>query len=370
MQGVILVGGEGTRLRPLTRRTPKAMVPILGRPFLEHMLDYLRGQSVDEVMLALGHQPDAIQRYFRDGSRWRIRLTMQVEAEPLGSGGAIAQFRERLREPFFAFNGDILTNVQLAPLIARHQQYDAAVSIFFIEVDDPSMFGVAQLDGEDRVLQFVEKPPPGTAPSHWANAGVWLFEPWVLERVPAGRRSMVETELFPQLIAGGERVQAFCERCFWVDIGTPGRYLEAQLRLLAEPALRVLPLRPWPALAALCAHDDPAALTPPKVAPDAELAGPVLLGSGVQIGAGARLIGPLAIGDGSSIGPGATIERSVLWNSCTIDAEARITGSVLADGCNVGAGARLDAAVAGQAALIGPGVRLNDRSVEPEEVVM
>lgn len=373
MRGVILVGGEGTRLRPLTWRRPKAMAPILGRPFLEQMLVFLRGQGVDEVMLALGHQPDAIRRYFGNGSRWGVRLSMTVEPQPLGSGGAIRQFRERLPEPFFAFNGDILTNVQLAPLIARHRETQAAVSIFFIAVDDPSMFGVARLDGDGRVREFVEKPPAGTAPSNWANAGVWLFQPEVLARVPEGRRSMVETELFPQLIAVGERVQAFCEQCFWVDIGTPARYLDAQLRLLAEPALRVLPLQPWPGLsrvAALSSADDPAAVTPPTVAPGAEIAGPVLLGSGVQVAAGARLVGPLAIGDGSRIEAGAVLERSVLWERCSVGAATRVTGTVLADGCQIGAGAELDGVVAGQAASVAAGLRLGARTIEPDEMVM
>ncbi len=373
MRGVILVGGEGTRLRPLTWRRPKAMAPILGRPFLEHMLVFLRGQGVDEIMLALGHQPDAIQRYFGDGGRWGVRLSMAVEPQPLGSGGAIRQFHERLTEPFFAFNGDILTNVQLAPMIARHRETAAAVSIFFIAVDDPSMFGVARLDGEERVLEFVEKPPAGTAPSNWANAGVWLFQPDVLARVPEGRRSMVETELFPELIAAGERVQAFCESCFWVDIGTPARYLEAQLRLLAEPALRVLPLRPWPALPgfeALSAADEPAAEPPPAIAPGVQMHGPVLLGSGVQVAAGARLVGPLALGDGCRIEAGAVLERSVLWERCTVGAAAHVAGSVLADGGRIGPGAELDGVVAGQAASVAAGMRLSGRTIEPDERVI
>jgi mannose-1-phosphate guanylyltransferase len=373
VRGVILVGGEGTRLRPLTWRRPKAMAPILGRPFLEHMLVFLRGQGVDEILLALGHQPDAIQRYFGDGGRWGVRLSMAVEPQPLGSGGAIRQFRERLTEPFFAFNGDILTNVPLAPMVARHRETAAAVSIFFIAVDDPSMFGVARLDGDERVLEFVEKPPAGSAPSNWANAGVWLFQPEVLARVPEGRRSMVETELFPELIAAGERVQAFCRQCFWVDIGTPVRYLDAQLRLLAEPELRVLPLRSWPGLsdpAALSSADDPLTVPPPTIAPGVELRGPVLLGSGVQVAAGARLLGPLAIGDGCQIKASARLERAVLWENCTIGAAARISGSVLADGCRIGPGAELDGVVVGQAASVAAGVRLVGRAIAPDEAVM
>lgn len=365
MQGIILVGGEGTRLRPLTYRTPKAMVPILGRPFLEHMLVYLRAQGVTEIALALGHQPDSIRAYFGDGSRWGVRLTMAVEAEPLGSAGAIKQFEAGLREPFFAFNGDILTNADLGAMRALHARTRAAVSIFFIEVEDPSAFGVARLDAEDRILAYVEKPPAGTAPSRWANAGVWLFEPDVLARIPAGRRSMVETELFPELIAAGERVQAFCDRRFWVDIGTPERYRDVQLRLLEEPALRILPLRQWPGAPYLCAEDDPASSMPPTIAARATISGPVLLGAGVTIEAGARIAGPAAIGSGCHIGANARVARAVLWDRCAIGADARVEESVLATGTAVASGATASGVFAGHEVTVPAGAAVRDARIGP-----
>src|SRR5579864_8563779 len=136
MQGIILVGGEGTRLRPLTAGTPKAMAPILGRPFLEHMLVYLRRHGITDILLALGHLPDPILRYFGDGSRWGVRLRAVVEPEPLGSGGAIKQFQPELRDPFFAFNGDVLTNFDLGAMLRGHRQAGAAVSIALMEVED------------------------------------------------------------------------------------------------------------------------------------------------------------------------------------------------------------------------------------------
>src|SRR5579871_3149419 len=238
LQGIILVGGEGTRLRPLTYRTPKAIVPILGRPFLEHMLVYLRGHGVTAVSLALGHLADPIRAYFGDGSRWGIDLRMVVEAEPLGSAGAIKQFQPELVRPFFAFNGDILTNIDLTAMQQQHERRNAAVSIALMEVEDPSGFGVVELDDDQRVRRFVEKPPRELAPSRWANAGIWLFEPRTLDRIPARRRSMVETELFPELIAANERVQGYCQRAFWVDIGTPERYLSVQLQMLEDASLR------------------------------------------------------------------------------------------------------------------------------------
>src|SRR6185437_9836039 len=329
MEAVILVGGEGTRLRPLTFATPKAMAPILNRPFLEHMLVYARGHGISSVRLALGHQPDAIRAYFGDGGRCGVALSATVEEQPLGSGGAIKQFEAQLSEPFFAFNGDILTNIDLGAMAEHHSRSNADVSIALIEVEDPSGFGVVRLGDDERIEAFVEKPPRGEAPSRWANAGVWLFQPEVLAAIPAGRRSMVETELFPQLIAAGRRVQGFCTRAFWVDIGTPQRYLDAQLRLLHEPALRVLPLRMLAGGAGgatlLSAEEDDA--VPPRIDPIAELSGPIVLGAGVAVG--------------------ATLAGSVLWEGARVEAGAEVHGSVLANGASAGAGARLDGAVLG-----------------------
>jgi len=215
------------------------------------------------------------------------------------------------------------------------------------------------------VLAFVEKPAPGTAPSRWANAGVWLFQPEVLARVPAGQRSMVETALFPELIAAGERVQAFCDRRFWVDIGTPERYRDVQLQLLDEPALRILPLSQWPGGPYLCAEDDPARAVAPRVADGATISGPVLLGAGVTIDAGARIEGPVAIGAGSRIGAHARLARTVLWDRCAIGADAQVSESVLASGVVVGDGAALSAVFAGHEARFPAGADVRNERVAP-----
>jgi mannose-1-phosphate guanylyltransferase len=367
VHGIILVGGEGTRLRPLTFTTPKAMVPILGRPFLEHMLVYLRRYGVDTVMLALGHQPAPILDYFGDGSALGISLTMEVEPQPLGSGGAIKQFEHDLREPFFAFNGDILTNMDLAAMQRGHRQSGAALSIGLIEVDEPSGFGIADLRPDGRIVRFVEKPPAAEAPSRWANAGVWLFQPEVLERIPAGRRSMVETELFPQLIAAGERLQGYAEHCFWVDIGTPERYLAVQLRLLEEPTLRFLPLDTWSGTPFLRAEAPSG--QPPVVAPDARLQGPVLIGAGTRIEAGAEIQGPAALGRECRVGAGARLERAVLWDEVDLGARSVVRASVLANGCRIGAGARLFSVIAGAGAQIAANLALSDVRLDPGAVL-
>ena len=366
MKAIILAGGEGTRLRPLTYTTPKAMVPILGRPYLEHMLVYLRRNGVTEIALALGHHPEPIQRYFGDGSHWGVRLDMVVEPQPLGSGGAIKQFAPGLARPFFAVNGDVLTDFDLTSMRRQHEQTDAALSIALMEVKDPSAFGVAALDADGRIINFVEKPPAGAAPSNWANAGIWLFEPRVLDRIPAGRRSMVEMELFPELISAGERVQAYRGHGFWVDIGTPERYLAAQLRLLEEPGLRELPLVSWPGTPFLSAETEPNVESAPRVATDASIEGPVLFGTGVTVESGAVIRGPVAIGAGCRIGPRAFLERSVLWEACTIAANGRVSESVLAEEVVVGVRAGLLRVIAGRAASFEVGITAADERVEPE----
>lgn len=356
MRAVILVGGEGTRLRPLTYHTPKAMVPVLGRPFLEHLILYLRRHGVDTIDLALGHQPDPIRAYFGDGSRWGVSLRMAVEPTPLGSGGAIKQFARELSEPFFALNGDILTTLDLDTMRRQHRESGAAISIALIEVDDPTAFGVVALDGDERISRFVEKPPRDEAPSRWANAGVWLFEPRMLDRIPAGRRSMVETALFPEVIAAGERLQGYTERCFWADIGTPRRYLEAQLRLLEQPVLRVLPLSTWRHTSILSSFASTATL--PVIAGDATVTGPVVIDPETVIESGATIVGPAVIGPCCTIGAGARVERAVLWEGCRIGRGANLRDSVLAGGVRLGDETEVTGVVAGHGAAIGPNTRL------------
>lgn len=362
MDAVILVGGEGTRLRPLTLGLSKAMVPILNRPLIDHVLAYLGKYGVTRALLALGHQPDELARHCGDGSRWGVEVRIAVEPQPLGSGGAIKQFTETLHEPFLALNGDILTSIDLGAMQAEHRRAAADVTIALIEVDDPSGFGVVRLGEDDRIEAFIEKPPRGQVPSRWANAGIWLFQPEVLEAIPEGR-SMVETELFPRLIAAGARVQGFRARGFWVDIGTPRRYLDAQLRLLAEPALCVLP----PAMLPDRPFFVDAQGVLPDVDPIAEVHRPVLIGAGARVDAGAVLRGPVVLGAGVVVGAGATVERSVLWEGVRIGPGAEVRGSILARRVVVGAGARVEESVLGCDVVVRSGHVLREASLAPPD---
>jgi len=256
---VILVGGFGTRLRPLTERVPKAMLPIANRPFLEHQLEHLAAHGVDRVILSCGYQPDAIRAHFGD------RVEYVVEDEPLGTGGAIAHAARGLTETFVACNGDVLTDLDLTALAARHRERGARMTLALHPVEDPSRYGVVVTDAAGAVTRFVEKPPPGTAPSDTINAGTYVVEPDVLELIPSGRAVSVEREIFPQLVGGG--LYAHAEPGRWRDIGTPESYLAANLEAMPPGGLV-----------------DPSA----RIAPDAEVIDSVV-GAGAEVGAGARV---------------------------------------------------------------------------------
>ncbi|MDA0256526.1 MAG: NDP-sugar synthase, partial [Chloroflexi bacterium] len=292
MRAIVLVGGEGTRLRPLTWRTPKQLVPILNRPLLEHLLRYLRGHGVKRVTLAMTQRSEAIRDALGDGSALGMALDYAYEDTPLGSGGAIASVARGWRdegaaadEPFLVLNGDILTDLDLGAMIAAHRARAAELSIGLVHVDDPSPFGVAvlegvatdaRLDGPARIARFVEKPPRESAPSHWINAGVWIFNGALLDEMDPNRFHRVENELFPALADGGRALLGVPHEGYWMDVGNPQAYLRANLDLVATST----------------ASSDGA-----TIEAGAEVTGPVLVGAGSVLAVGARVDGPAVIGE-------------------------------------------------------------------------
>ncbi|MGN6378646.1 MAG: sugar phosphate nucleotidyltransferase [Gaiellales bacterium] len=236
MIAVVLVGGFGTRLRPLTERTPKALLPIANRPFVEHQLSHLEAHGIDRVILACGYQPDAIREHLGD------RVEYVVEDEPLGTGGAIAFAARGLTETFVACNGDVLTDLDVTALLRFHAERESQMTLALHRVDDPSRYGVVVTDTAGAVSSFVEKPAPGTAPADTINAGTYVIEPAVLHLVPPGRAVSIEYEVFPQLV--GEGLHGLAHSGHWLDIGTPASYLAANLQEmppggLIDPAAQV-----------------------------------------------------------------------------------------------------------------------------------
>jgi len=280
---VVLVGGEGTRLRPLTYTTPKPMLPIANRPFLEHQVEHLRSHGVDRIVLACGYKPDAIRAHF--GSE----LEYVVEPEPLGTGGAIAYAaREaRISEAFVACNGDVLTDLDLTALVVFHRDRRARMTIALHPVDDPSRYGVVATDAGGAVTAFIEKPPPGSTPVRTINAGTYVAEPDVLGLVPPGGPVSVEYDVFPRLV--GEGLYALADEGAWRDIGTPESYLAANLERMPPEGLV-----------------DPTAEVDATASVERSVIGP-----GCRIGAGARVRESVVLA-GALVVEGMTVDNQVV----------------------------------------------------------
>ncbi len=325
VQAVVLVGGEGTRLRPLTLETPKPMVPVMNMPFLERTLRRLKDAGISDVILPAGYLPEAITSYFGDGSRLGLRLRYIIEATPLGTAGALKNVAQYIDGPFFVLNGDVLTSLDLRGMMRYHREKGGVATLHLIRVDDPSAFGCVVHDGAGRVSAFVEKPPRGEAPTNEINAGTYLLERTVLDAIPSGRPVSIERETFPQLIADGRPLYAYTTDDYWIDLGKPEAYLNAHRHIFDG----VMPLGLRPEV------DGPGRETIARSA----VRPPVFIGAGCRIDPTA-VVGPYTVvGDGCTIGPGAVVEDSLIWDDVRIDTNARIEWAIIASRTQVGAGA-------------------------------
>jgi len=333
------VGGEGTRLRPLTFTTPKPLLPIANQAFLERQLTWLASYGVDEVVLSLGYLPDAFERQFPDGRYGGVRLRYVVESEPLGTAGAIRFAADGIDERFVVCNGDVLTGLDLGAMVEFHDVRGAEATIYLCRVDDPSAFGVVPTRDDGQVIAFVEKPPRGRAPSNWINAGTYVLEPQFVARIPPRLNVSVERETFPRMLGQPGRLFGYQSDAYWLDIGTPDKYLQAHADILAGR----LGVPPAPG----AAERAPGVWVQGRVDvhPEATLEAPVLLGADVTVGAR------------------GVVRGSVLGAGCSVDDGARVDGSVLHEGVRVGGGATVRHSVVGGDVVIEPGVALADRTV-------
>jgi len=348
LQAVILVGGEGTRLRPLTYGTPKPMVPLFGVPFLERNLGRLREAGVDEVILAAGYLPQAIEDHLGDGSRVGMRITYVVEASPLGTAGALKNVERHLTGAFFVLNGDVLTSLDLRAMIAFHERKGGLGVLHAIRVDDPSAFGCVVCDSDGRISRFVEKPPREDAPTDRINAGTYLLDRCVLDRIRSGRSVSIEREIFPAMLAAGDTLFAYVTEDYWLDVGRPEQYLQAHRDVLD----RKLPLAPSGDRRA-SARGSLWLVADPSVPANVRI--PAFIGEGVRIDPSA-VVGPYAVlGGGCHVGAGALVHDAVLWDGVHVGAKARVSDAILASGVRVGEGAVIaEGAVIGHGALIPP----------------
>lgn len=309
MKALILAGGEGTRLRPLTYTTPKSLLPICNRPFLEHQLRLMRDHGIVEATLLTGYLADAFEPFVARMAEEGISLEVMREEEPLGTAGAVRNVLDRLDGTTVVFNGDVLTDLDLTALVRSHAALDAAVTLTLTPVADAGPYGLVPLDAGGRVEAFVEKPPPDVARlGGLINAGTYVLEPRVLQEVPAGEMWSFERQLFPSLLAAGERVYGFPSDAYWLDIGTPERYLQAHWDVLEGRS---------------------------RATPVGRRAGVVLLDEKADAGGAA---GPAVLGRGAIAKPGAVLERAVLLPGAIVERGATVRDAVVGPGATVAVG--------------------------------
>ncbi len=319
MKAVVLVGGAGTRLRPLTFSTPKPLLPIANVPFLERQLQWLAEYGVDEAVLSLGYLPEAFTEHFSDERFGDMKLRFVVEHEPLGTAGGIRLAADGINERIVVCNGDVLTDLDLGAFVAFHEARGAEATISLARVDDPSAFGVVPTRHDGEVIAFVEKPPREQAPTNWINAGTYVLEPSVLASIPPRLNVSIERETFPRMLERPGRLYAMKSEGYWLDIGTPAKYFEAHVDVLAGK----VGLPPTPD-----AHEQaPGVWLEPgaTVDPSATLTAPVLVGARARIGAGVT-VGRSVIGADASIEAGATVTDSVVFGGVAIAAGETVHG--------------------------------------------
>lgn len=344
---VILVGGKGTRLRPLTLSAPKPMLPTAGLPFLTHLLARIEAAGIKHVVLGTSFKAEVFEDYFGDGSKMGLEIDYVFETEPLGTGGGIRNVLPKLRgENVMVFNGDVLGGTELNGILDTHHKTEADVTLHLVRVGDPRAFGCVPTDEDGRVSAFLEKTQD--PPTDQINAGCYVFKREIIEQIPAGRPVSVEREVFPSLLAEGKRVFGHVDSSYWRDMGTPEDFVRGSADLVRGIA-------PSPAL------DGPRgeSLVHPGagVAPGAVLIGGTVVGRGAEVGAGARLDGAILF-DGAVVEAGAVVERSILGFGARIGPRALVRDAVIGDGADVGARCELL-----RGARVWPGVTLPDGGV-------
>jgi mannose-1-phosphate guanylyltransferase len=364
MKAVVLIGGKGTRLRPITDSTPKAMVPVRNRPYIDYMVGALRATGLDGAVLSMGYLPYPIQQYFAEHGLGDFSLDYVVEEHPLGTAGGIKNAEESLDEgPFIATNGDILTGLDLTEVIEAHQGSDALATITLTSVEDPTAYGLVDVDYQLRVQRFVEKPGSEEVNTSLVNAGIYVLEREVLSMIPQGQEVSLEREIFPELQAMG-KLRAYISSAYWRDIGTPRSYLAASNDVLSGAIGRDNGFQ-YTSIAESAGISKGVTLLPPvciaeecEIEAGATIGGRTSMGRGCSIGEGATVEGSILF-DGVRVGEGAIIRNSIVGPRVTIQSNAVVRGfSVLGEGCVVGEENNLDHGI-----RVNPGTCLPSGSV-------
>ena len=349
MKAILLAGGKGTRLRPLTIHTPKPIVPIFERAFLHYQLDLLKQvPEIDEVILSLNYQPRRIEEIFGDGGESGLGIKYVVEPAPLGTAGAVRYAGESLRESVVVFNGDVLTQVDLRSVIALHRERKAKATIVLTPVDNPTAYGLVETDPDGNILRFLEKPNPDEITCDTINAGIYILEPDTFDRIPKETAWSIERSFFPSLVERGETFVAYVYRGYWIDIGTPEKYIQVHRDIMDGRFVHAgLPF------STTGTNGHKTLISPrARLEDGVSIAGPCFVDEGAVIKAGAR-IGPYAVvGRQCHIEEHAVVERTILWANTRVSQEAVVKGSILGRHAHIG-----------RNAIVDDGVVLGDKSV-------
>jgi len=345
MKAILLAGGKGSRLRPLTLHTPKPIVPIFDRPFLQYQIDLLRQvPEIDEIVLSLNYQPRRIEEVFGDGSDLGIQLRYVVEPTPLGTGGAIKFAAGDTRgEPVVVFNGDVFTSVDLPAVLALHRERKARATIVLTPVDDPMAYGLVETDPQGNVARFVEKPTPDQIRCDTINAGIYVLDPGTFDRIPKDTVYSIERGYFPSLVAQQETFVAYVYRGYWIDIGTPEKYRQAHLDI-TDGRFSTPPFAATPG----AAHISPDA----RIEDGAIIEAPCFVDAGAVVKTGARIGRYSVIGRHCHIAERAVVDGAILWANTWVDSEAQVGAAIAGRHCHFGRNVEIGTGLFGDKSVV------------------
>lgn len=327
MQAVILAGGKGTRLRPLTTNVPKPMVPLFDRPVMEHCINLLIKHEIRDIIVTVSYLANEIMQYFGDGSRWGVKIRYSVENEPLGTAGGIKLVQDMIKERFVVVSGDAITDIDLSAAIEKHESASAIASLLLYEVDDPSQFGLVQHDNTGKITRFLEKPKSSEIFTNTVNTGIYILEPEVLSSIPYHETYDFARQLFPRMLNNQEPIYGFKVDGYWCDVGNLIQYKNAHYDALMGRVKIDLPAKRidnniWVGERV-------------QVDPSAEISGPVFIGSGVTIKQGAKIGSRAIIGADTVIDENATISRSVIGCNSFVGRDADISDCIIGNGYSI-----------------------------------
>jgi NDP-sugar pyrophosphorylase family protein len=327
MKAILLAGGKGTRLRPLTIHTPKPIVPIFNRPFLHYQIDLLKQvPEIDEVILSLNYQPRRIEEIFGDGADCGIKMRYVVEPAPLGTAGAVKYAGDKLTESVVVFNGDVLTQIDLAAVIRLHRARRAKATIVLTPVANPSAYGLVETDAQGNIQRFLEKPKPEEITTNRINAGIYVLEPDTFDRIPSEVPWSIERSYFPSLVERGETFVAYIYDGYWIDIGTHEKYVQVH-RDIMDGRFKAAPFA-----------DGSATWIAPdaRVESGARVEGPCFIDEGVVIRSGARVGAYTVLGRQTEVEEDAVLENAIVWANTRIGREASVRDAIVGRNCHIG----------------------------------